>query len=71
MGEEQAHGTAVLIDARFTCALCGEENETTVDPSQGARQRYVEDCQVCCCANVLVVSVSDGEADVEATSEDS
>ena len=40
---------------RFQCAGCGEWNETTVDPSAGARQRYVEDCQVCCKPNLLRV----------------
>ena len=29
---------------------------TTVDESDGSRQRYVEDCQVCCKPNVLRVS---------------
>jgi hypothetical protein len=37
----------------FVCASCGEWNETTVDESSGSRQRYVEDCQVCCKPNVL------------------
>jgi len=31
-----------------------------VDSSAGQRQRYIEDCQVCCQANVLSVSW-DGE----------
>jgi len=40
----------------YVCAGCGEWNETTVDESAGTRQRYVEDCQVCCKPNVLRVS---------------
>jgi hypothetical protein len=40
----------------YVCAGCGEWNETTVDESAGRRQRYVEDCQVCCKPNVLLVS---------------
>jgi hypothetical protein len=39
----------------FQCASCGEWNETTVDETAGSRQRYVEDCQVCCRPNVLQV----------------
>jgi hypothetical protein len=39
----------------YTCAGCGEWNETTVDESAGSRQRYVEDCQVCCKPNLLRV----------------
>ncbi|MGA2355112.1 MAG: CPXCG motif-containing cysteine-rich protein [Terriglobales bacterium] len=40
----------------YICAGCGEWNETSVDESAGSRQRYVEDCQVCCKPNVLRVS---------------
>jgi len=40
----------------YTCAGCGEWNETTVDESAGNRQSYVEDCQVCCKPNLLRVS---------------
>jgi hypothetical protein len=40
----------------YVCAGCGEWNETAVDESAGNRQRYVEDCQVCCKPNVLRVS---------------
>jgi len=39
----------------FQCAFCGEWNQTTVDHSAGRRQKYVEDCQVCCRANVITV----------------
>ena len=39
----------------FQCAGCGEWNETNVDSSAGRRQQYIEDCQVCCKANVLSV----------------
>lgn len=41
------------MEAGFQCAGCGEWNSTTVDESAGYRQRYVEDCQVCCKPNVL------------------
>jgi hypothetical protein len=41
----------------YVCAGCGEWNETTVDESAGSRQRYVEDCQVCCKPNLLRVSL--------------
>jgi hypothetical protein len=40
----------------YVCAGCGEWNSTTVDESAGSRQRYVEDCQVCCKPNLLCVS---------------
>jgi hypothetical protein len=41
------------MEAPFQCAGCGEWNATTVDESAGRRQKYVEDCQVCCKPNVL------------------
>jgi hypothetical protein len=44
------------FSAGFQCAGCGEWNEIVVDESAGARQQYVEDCQVCCKPNLLVVS---------------
>jgi hypothetical protein len=43
------------MDARFQCAGCGEWNETYGDAGGGRKQRYVEDCQVCCKPNVLTV----------------
>jgi hypothetical protein len=40
----------------YVCGGCGEWNETAVDESAGIRQRYVEDCQVCCKPNELRIS---------------
>jgi hypothetical protein len=61
-----------LIPAGFDCAACGSPNDTTVDPSQGRRQEYVEDCRTCCRANLLRVELEPegGEARIEATLED-
>jgi transcription elongation factor Elf1 len=35
-------------EAEVTCPYCGESMTITVDPTGGAEQVYVEDCQVCC-----------------------
>jgi hypothetical protein len=35
-------------DASYSCPHCFESNYVAVDPSGGRRQRYVEDCPVCC-----------------------
>jgi hypothetical protein len=61
-----------LLPISFECAACGETNEATADPSQGARQSYVEDCRVCCRANLLVVRIDreSGTAWAEAALED-
>lgn len=50
----------MLIEASFNCAVCGEENPTTVDTSAGRQQAYIEDCQVCCRPNTLRI-----ESDIE------
>jgi len=50
------------MESGFQCAGCGEWNATTVDQSAGNRQRYIEDCQICCKPNVLLV---DYQSDTE------
>ena len=47
------------MDEIFTCAFCFEPNSIFVDPSGGALQTYVEDCQVCCQPNLLKISWDD------------
>jgi hypothetical protein len=59
----------VLLTTTYTCPVCGQVNETAVDPSQGASQTYVEDCQVCCRPLVLSVTVDAGVAGIEAVPE--
>jgi hypothetical protein len=39
----------------YTCPHCGESIQLAVDPSAGDRQRYIEDCPVCCNPNDLTV----------------
>ncbi len=50
-----------MTRAGFQCAACGEWNDTSVDPSGGRKQNYVEDCRVCCRPNLLRVEY-DGES---------
>ena len=52
-------------EASYICGACGEEIVVPVDLSQGAEQEYVEDCPVCCRANVIRVEIDpDGEISV-------
>jgi Cysteine-rich CPXCG len=44
------------MQSGFQCAACGQWNVTNVDESAGRKQSYVEDCQVCCKPNLLIVS---------------
>ncbi len=54
----------------YLCEACGEEIVTPVDLSQGSRQQYVEDCPVCCRANVVHVAIDeDGQIDAWAEAE--
>lgn len=50
-------------EASYTCGECGEEIVVPVDLSAGSSQEYVEDCPVCCRANVIRIEIDpDGEA---------
>jgi DNA replicative helicase MCM subunit Mcm2 (Cdc46/Mcm family) len=47
----------VDLEASYTCDACGEEIVIPIDPSAGSHQDYVEDCPVCCRANVIHVDI--------------
>ncbi len=52
-------------DAAVACPYCGETNFIALDAGSGARQDYVEDCQVCCQPwRVVVAYAADGTAKV-------
>lgn len=48
------------VEASYSCGSCGEEIVVPVDPSGGMSQEYVEDCPVCCRANVIHVEFDEG-----------
>jgi hypothetical protein len=49
-------------EATYICGACGEEIVIPIDVTEGESQEYVEDCPVCCRANVIRVEIdSDGE----------
>ena len=35
-------------DAAYTCPTCFESNYVAIDISAGRKQKFVEDCPVCC-----------------------
>ena len=59
----------MIDEASYTCASCGEEIVIPINLSAGANQEYVEDCPVCCRANVIHVKIGDDEASVCAEAE--
>jgi len=57
-------------ESSYICDACGEEIVIPLDVSQGSSQQYVEDCPVCCRANVIQVEFDpDGEPRVWARPE--
>lgn len=56
------------IEATFICVYCMQVNEVVVDASGGPHQEYIEDCQVCCRPNNLIITVDEEmhEAFIEA-----
>jgi hypothetical protein len=44
-------------DASYICGSCGESVVVPVDLSAGGVQTYVEDCPVCCRANVIHLEI--------------
>jgi len=51
--------TEIDGEGSYTCDACGEEIVIPVDLSLGSNQEYVEDCPVCCRANVIHVEIDD------------
>ena len=57
-------------EASYICDACGEEIVVPIDVSAGSSQEYVEDCPVCCRANIVHVEIDeDGDAQVWAEPE--
>ena len=56
---ELATWSAMDDEATYVCGECGEEIVIPVDVSQGTSQEYVEDCPVCCRANVIHVEIDE------------
>ena len=46
-------------EASYLCEACGEEIVIPLDLSAGESQEYVEDCPVCCHANVIHVEIDE------------
>jgi hypothetical protein len=66
LGDGRAQDTAEVV-----CPYCCEPVLIHLDPGSGSRQRYVEDCAVCCRPwQVRVRYASDGSAEVTLAAED-
>jgi hypothetical protein len=59
----------LIQEANINCPYCGEVFSVLLDGSV-EEQRYIEDCQVCCCPVVMHVRISaNGRCTVEARHE--
>ena len=59
-----------MTEASYLCDACGEEIVIPLDVSAGSQQQYVEDCPVCCRANVIHVEFDeDGQPRIWAVAE--
>ncbi len=57
-------------EGAYICDACGEEIVIPIDVSQGTQQAFVEDCPVCCRANIIHVDIdNEGNAIVWAQPE--
>ncbi len=45
------------LEASFVCLSCLQINEILIDPAGGQRQEFVQDCEVCCRPNRLVITI--------------
>lgn len=65
--EESGGGSSSVSESvSYRCGACVEEIVIEVDRTQGDSQRFVEDCPVCCRANVIEVRFERGIALAEA-----
>jgi len=67
---EQLDATQEPEDGSYVCDSCGEDIVIPIDIFAGRDQEYVEDCPVCCNANVIRVTLEEhGAISVSARSE--
>jgi hypothetical protein len=58
------------VEASYVCDSGGEEIVLPIELSAGPEQKYVEDCPVCCCPNLIHVEIDeDGDLRVWAERE--
>ena len=62
--ETSARSHVLIEGADVACPSCGETIAISIDTAAGRRQRYTEDCSVCC--RPLVVSVTCQPGEIEA-----
>ena len=52
-----------MVDGHeIRCGACGEPSTIFVDPTGGASQSYIEDCQVCCRPNRIDIAIDEDGA---------
>jgi len=70
-GLDEEDSLELATESTIICPHCAEWNTISHDPSGGAIQEYVEDCQVCCRPwRVRVAYTDDGIPNVEVEAAD-
>ncbi len=70
IANDSAVPATTQAEGSYICDGCGEEIVIPLDTSEGTSQTYVEDCPVCCRANLIHVQLDDdGSAQVWAEPE--
>jgi DNA replicative helicase MCM subunit Mcm2 (Cdc46/Mcm family) len=59
----------MMNEACYVCESCGEEIVIPIDITGGRLQEYVEDCPVCCRANIVHLEINGGRVTVWSESE--
>lgn len=69
--QHSGNATLSTVEVDVACPSCGEPIALWIDVHGGSRQRYVEDCAVCCRPMQVVVAVAEEqEPDVHVTTLD-
>ena len=68
--ELELEGLQEPEEGSYVCESCGEDIVIPLDITAGREQEYVEDCPVCCNANIIRVTLEEnGNISVSACSE--
>ena len=50
-----------FTEEKFNCPYCGAENFVAIETYANSRQKFVEDCEICCNPIAIQVRILDGE----------
>lgn len=67
---KSSNSSGSQVEGSYICDGCGEEIVVPLDLTEGPLQTYIEDCPVCCRANVIHLSIAaDGTTEIRSEPE--